>query len=174
MKGIGELTPHLPPNYEEKSKGNSVKVSTPSLPPKKKDVGMFHGFEVPHEPREPESNGWSNLGAYLLSADTFVTLECCMSGCAVCVYDLYEESMDAYKDAVLGLCSSLSSLKIPQSEWPPSIRAQSLPVSSSSSTNPDRQRKEVVMSAFEELEKALNAKQQDAATGEARVDSVRR
>jgi Oxidoreductase-like protein, N-terminal len=95
-----------------------------------------------------------------------------MSGCAVCVYDLYEESMDAYLDAVMSLCSSLSCLKIPKSTWPPSIRraaAQSSP--SLPPTGSDRQRKEVVMSAFEELERALEAKLR---VGEAKDDSAGR
>ena len=97
-----------------------------------------------------------------------------MSGCAVCVYDLYEEFMDAYLDAVLAFRSSLASLKIPKSEWPLSIQrvqSSSLPPP----TGSDRQRKGVVMSAFEELERALEAKQQEVTThAKARVDSVGR
>jgi hypothetical protein len=99
----------------------------------------------------------------------FFGSECCMSGCAVCVYDLYEESMDAYKDAVVAFCSSLTSLGIPKSEWPPRIRGQvSLP------TGQDKQRKEVVMSVFEELERTLNAKRQDTNSDEIQADSTRR
>lgn len=67
--------------------------------------------------------------------------------------------MDAYLDAARAFSSSLTSLGIPKSEWPPSIRR----VQSSSSplpTGSDRQRKDVVMSAFEQLERALEAKQQ--------------
>ena len=89
----------------------------------------------------------------------------------MCVYDLYEESMDAYQDAVLAFCSSLSALKIPRSTWPPSISylqsSPSLPPGGS-----DRQRKEAVMSAFEELERKLEAKQHD--TRGTRVDSAGR
>ncbi|KIJ91882.1 hypothetical protein K443DRAFT_685677 [Laccaria amethystina LaAM-08-1] len=29
--------------------------------------------------------------------------ECCMSGCAVCVYDLYEESLASYEDSITTL-----------------------------------------------------------------------
>ena len=96
-----------------------------------------------------------------------------MSGCAVCVYDLYEESLDAHKDSVAAIRTSLSSLKIPESEWPPSIRmrpslAQSIPPGGSNT-----QRKAVVMSAFEELEKSLNAKQKDTTEAQ-QTDSVGR
>jgi hypothetical protein len=174
VKEIGELTPQLVSNYEEKSKRNSVKVSSPTLLPKKESVEMFHGFEVPQEPKEPESDGVSDFKWRFFNSDTFFTLECCMSGCAVCVYDLYEESMDAYLDAVLAFRSSLTSLKIPKSEWPLSIQrvqSSSLPPP----TGSDRQRKGVVMSAFEDLERALEAKQQDVTThAKARVDSVGR
>ncbi|KAI6040120.1 hypothetical protein EDC04DRAFT_1567753 [Pisolithus marmoratus] len=38
------------------------------------------GFVIPEEPKPPADD------------------ECCMSGCAVCVYDLYEESLLAYKN----------------------------------------------------------------------------
>ena len=61
MKGIAVLTPHLVSNYEEKSNRNSVKVSNPSLLLKKKGVEMFQGLEVPKEPREPATDGMSNL-----------------------------------------------------------------------------------------------------------------
>lgn len=157
VKELGELAPRLASNYGEKSQSHAIKMSS-SLPPKKKDVEMFHGLEVPQEPREPQSE------------------ECCMSGCAVCVYDLYEESMDAYLDAIMAFCSSLSSLKIPQSKWPASIRRAQSSLSLDSLSPPDsgRQKKEVVMSAFEELERALEAKQQVNTTGEGRVDRVRR
>ena len=60
MKEIGVLTPHLVSNYGEKSNKNSVKVSNPSLPPKK-SVEMAYGFEVPQEPKEPGSDGMSNF-----------------------------------------------------------------------------------------------------------------
>jgi len=148
VKETGVLTPHSVSNYEDKSNRNSVKVSNPSLLLKKKSVEMFHGLEVPQEPREPASD------------------ECCMSGCAVCVYDLYDESMDAYLDAVQAFSSSLTSLNIPKSEWPPSIQSSSSPLPSGS----DKQRKDVVMSAFEELERALRAKEHT----NSRVDSLGR
>jgi len=80
--------------------------------------------------------------------------------------------MDVYKDAVMALCSSLISLGIPKSEWPPRIRAQSSSVSLPASS--DRQRKEVAMSVFEELERTLNAKRQDTNSDEVQADSTGR
>ena len=67
--------------------------------------------------------------------------------------------MDAYQDAVRAFCSSLTSLKIPRSEWPPSIQRVRSSSSSPLPTGSDRRRKDVVLSAFEELERALEAKQ---------------
>ena len=86
-----------------------------------------------------------------------------MSGCAVCVYDLHEETLKAYKDAVLSLRNSLSALHIPMDEWPPSIRQQR----SSEPSAPDK-RKEVVLNAFEEMERALELKRQSKAEAQAR------
>lgn len=78
-----------------------------------------------------------------------------MSGCAVCVYDLYEETLKAYKEAIMSLQNSLSALDIPEDEWPSSIRHQS----SGEPSSLDK-RKEVILNAFEEMEKALKLKRQ--------------
>ena len=95
-----------------------------------------------------------------------LSLECCMSGCAVCVYDLHEETMEAYKEVVLSLRNSLSALNIPVDEWPSSIRQQDSP----EPNGPDK-RKEMVLNTFEEMERALNLKRQseaEASTAQAR------
>ncbi|KAJ7624238.1 hypothetical protein DFH06DRAFT_1230034 [Mycena polygramma] len=92
----------------------------------------FRGLEVPQEPRPPESD------------------ECCMSGCAVCVYDLYEESLGAYKVSMAALRSKLAAAGIPEASWPKSVRA----------TDTTGGKKPVALSAFEELEKSLKAKKE--------------
>ncbi|KAF8189496.1 oxidoreductase-like protein [Mycena galopus ATCC 62051] len=89
----------------------------------------FRGLKVPQEPKPPESD------------------ECCMSGCAICVYDLYEESLAAYKESLAALRSTLTSDGIPEESWPKSIRAGVV-----------AREKSVTLSAFEELEKSLKAK----------------
>jgi len=86
-----------------------------------------------------------------------------MSGCAVCVYDLYEETLEAYKEAVLSLRNSLSALHIPDDEWPISIRQQG----ASEPSVPGKQ-KEMVLNAFEEMERALKLKRQSEAEAQAR------
>ncbi|KAF9480936.1 hypothetical protein BDN70DRAFT_876959 [Pholiota conissans] len=118
-----------------KSSQSSTLVKTSAKP-----IQLFHGFEVPEEPSPPADD------------------ECCMSGCAVCVYDLYEESLEAYKEAVAGLRNSLSALHIPEAEWPAQIRPKE-------STSPSREgpRKEVILSAFEEMERRLAMQHQKEA-----------
>ena len=69
-----------------------------------------------------------------------------MSGCAVCVQDLYVEALDEYKKAVDSLRSSLTTLHVPEDEWPAQIRTQN--------KQPER-KKDVALSAFEELERQL-------------------
>ncbi|KAF8997737.1 hypothetical protein BDQ17DRAFT_1362933 [Cyathus striatus] len=103
----------------------------------KYDINTFHGFKIPEEPKPPADD------------------ECCMSGCAVCVYDLYEESLQAYKDSLEALRSSLVKLNIPEGEWPASIQLSS---PSNTSQGTPQQRQEAVMSAFEKMELALKAK----------------
>ena len=41
-----------------------------------------------------------------------------MSGCAVCVYDLYEESVDAYRDKMVAFRTKLGEMGVPEDEWP--------------------------------------------------------
>ncbi|KAG6909015.1 hypothetical protein DXG01_002401 [Tephrocybe rancida] len=101
-----------------------------------KRTETFYGFEVPKEPTPPQDD------------------ECCMSNCAVCVYDLYEESLDDYRKSITVLRSALSTRGIPEDEWPKAVR-------SPTAIGPG-DRKEVVLSAFEEMERALEKKRQTA------------
>jgi len=81
-----------------------------------------------------------------------------MSGCAVCVYDLYEDSLLTYKASLASLRARLESAGIPQSEWPSRIK--------SSPASPAVQRpSNTSLDAFEAMEKALKAKQQGQVEG---------
>ena len=75
-----------------------------------------------------------------------------MSGCAVCVHDLYQESLDDYNSSVAAVRASLAAMTVPVEEWPETIRPDSerrtpLPASG------------VSLSAFQEMERALKARQ---------------
>lgn len=72
-----------------------------------------------------------------------------MSGCAVCVYDLYEESFDAFKESVETLRKNLTAMNIPEHEWPRHIQTKN--IQPGKPTN-------VVTSAFEEMERRLKEK----------------
>ena len=74
-----------------------------------------------------------------------------MSGCAVCVHDLYQESLDDYNTSVVAVRASLTAMQVPVEEWPEIIRPSSerrmsLPASS------------VSLSALQEMESALKAR----------------
>ncbi|KAJ6612539.1 hypothetical protein B0H10DRAFT_2052026, partial [Mycena sp. CBHHK59/15] len=56
------------------------------------------------------------------------------------------ESLAAYKESIVALTISLSSAGIPEAEWPEAVR---------STEKTDGGKPHVVLSAFEELEKAL-------------------
>lgn len=81
-----------------------------------------------------------------------------MSGCAICVYDVYEDSLLAYKASLDLFRTRLKSMGIPQSEWPSRIRSSpnTLAVQRPSSTSVD---------AFEAMEKALKVKRQGRIEG---------
>ncbi|KIJ91889.1 hypothetical protein K443DRAFT_114428 [Laccaria amethystina LaAM-08-1] len=124
-RGKEELDHHVP----------VISISVEDTNPKKESVETFHGFVVPQEPKPPADD------------------ECCMSGCAVCVYDLYEESLASYEDSIITLRKSLGALGILQDTWPLNVRPdveQSTPES----------RKGVILNAFEEMERKLKEKRE--------------
>ncbi|KLO11829.1 hypothetical protein SCHPADRAFT_876344 [Schizopora paradoxa] len=95
---------------------------------------LFRGFVVPEEPKAPEPD------------------ECCMSGCAVCVHDLYQESLEAYDASVKALRASLIALGVDEAEWPPQIQTQGKKMV--------ERKKDVALSAFEQMELQLAAKRE--------------
>lgn len=92
-----------------------------------------------------------------------------MSGCAVCVYDLYEESLLEYKASVEKLRGTLAALSIPEDEWPTHIRTTR---TSSTGSGTSVRQKGVVLSVFEEMERALEEKRTKRAAGEAESSCV--
>jgi len=96
---------------------------------------VFRGFVVPEEPKAPQPD------------------ECCMSGCAVCVHDLYQESLEAYEASIKSLRTSLTTLGVVESEWPVQIQMKN------GKETPER-KKDVALSAFEQMELQLAAKHQ--------------
>ncbi|KAH8993630.1 oxidoreductase-like protein [Lactarius hatsudake] len=98
--------------------------------PRRPTPMTFRGIVIPEIPRPPEPD------------------ECCMSGCAVCVHDLYQESLDAHKSAVAAVRVSLTSMGVPMEQWPKNIRLDSEGKTTAS----------ISLSAFEELERELKAR----------------
>jgi hypothetical protein len=77
-----------------------------------------------------------------------------MSGCAVCVYDLYEEILASYKESVEMVRVSLTKKQVPSSTWPADIQL-SLTAPHNAKLKPD---KSVVLNAFEDMERRLREK----------------
>ena len=86
-------------------------------------------------------------------ASNILPSECCMSGCAICVYDLYDEARNDYVQAVDSLRSNLTGMGIPENEWPVDIRRDG----KGGETNPVS-KPSVTLSAFEQLEQRLKQK----------------
>jgi hypothetical protein len=74
-----------------------------------------------------------------------------MSGCAICVHDLYLDALSTYDEAVSSLRTKLTALNIAESEWPSNIRAST-------------KEKSVSIDAFMALEKALREKKEGSSS----------
>ena len=73
-----------------------------------------------------------------------------MSGCAVCVYDLYDEALSSYKQSMHTLRASLRAMNVPESEWPQSV----------SGAAKHQSAQNAYLDAFQQLEKSLKAKKE--------------
>lgn len=78
--------------------------------------------------------------------------ECCMSGCAICVYDLHDDSLSAYKKSLAAFRENLVAMGVPEEEWPINVREKS--------TKEKKAVARVSLSAFEEMERSLKAKKE--------------
>lgn len=84
-----------------------------------------------------------------------------MSGCAVCVYDIYIEATAAYSKALAQSLTSLEELKVPKSLWPKEVLALSKqsndgdPTFQTSTSFEDDSPLDATLKAFMELEKRL-------------------
>ena len=77
-----------------------------------------------------------------------------MSGCAICVYDLYNEALEDYTKAIESLRTSLRTLGISEDKWPPKVRT------SQGETKRVEVKKDSALSAFEEFERQLKMRKE--------------
>ncbi|KAG0225965.1 hypothetical protein BGW42_003982 [Actinomortierella wolfii] len=91
----------------------------------------YHGYKIPVKPTPPGAE------------------DCCMSGCAVCVYDVYEEDRQAYKESIAAVLKQLEAAGIPP---PPELAGKH------SQNTPEEDKDDDMdpsMKAFLELERKL-------------------
>ncbi|BGP19697.1 hypothetical protein JCM10213_001875 [Rhodosporidiobolus nylandii] len=169
------------PAPEEGEGGTRVAVSSagagevrlPSLAVKEDGKKRFLGVEVPVKP-EPPAEG-----------------ECCMSGCAHCVYDLYLEDLETYHTLLASSRSSIFSLlasrraqgePLPaREEWPEELGPPEEAIKEQGEKQGEREEKDPkvvaqkelertregldpTMRAFLEMEARMKQKQKDKAT----------
>ncbi len=80
-----------------------------------------------------------------------------MSGCAICVYDLYDEARTDYIQAMDKLRADLTKLGVPEGEWPAEIRRDGQGGDLAMASKPNAN---ASLSAFEQLELALKTKRE--------------
>lgn len=92
-----------------------------------------------------------------------------MSGCAVCVYDLYLESKAAYAQGLTAALGELQKQDVPKEVWPDEVIALSVRKNKSKDASVQETNDSIVwsdddspldasMKAFQELERRLKAK----------------
>ncbi|KAF8331634.1 uncharacterized protein EI90DRAFT_3123217 [Cantharellus anzutake] len=105
----------------------STKAAASRLVRGGQEYTSFHGVKVPKKPTPPTADECWQVLVSVIRVCTLITLvPKSMSGCAVCVYDIY---MDAKKSFRISLISALAKLEsLPQSqawqehEWPDGLR----------------------------------------------------
>ena len=91
-----------------------------------------------------------------------------MSGCAICVYDLYDDALDEYKKALEHLRISLTALRIPEEQWPEDIQTGE----KSKDTTKVQRKLNPTLSAFEEFEARLKQKHANDVSANSESHSV--
>ncbi|KAF9430290.1 hypothetical protein BGZ76_000888 [Entomortierella beljakovae] len=107
--------------------GTGSKLSSP-----KSGSTMYHGFSIPVKPNPPGAE------------------DCCMSGCVHCVYDIYEEDRQEYKEALAEVLESIKKAGLPP---PPNIKTSG--VAGTGGGKDDDSDMDPSMKAFLDLEKKL-------------------
>ncbi|KAF9566652.1 hypothetical protein EC968_003600 [Mortierella alpina] len=94
----------------------------------------YHGFAIPVKPTPPGSE------------------DCCMSGCAHCIYDIYEEDRQEYKRKLAIVLQDIEKAGLPP---PPNIATKSSTTADGSPATEDDDGMDPGMKAFLELERKL-------------------
>jgi hypothetical protein len=80
-----------------------------------------------------------------------------MSGCAVCVSDLYADSLQTYRERLAFAKTQLSERRVPKEQWPPEVRAEAAG-GVEAIQDPREAQMDANISAFLALEKKLEEK----------------
>ncbi|KAL5514422.1 hypothetical protein ACEPAG_2510 [Sanghuangporus baumii] len=119
---------------------------------KRKQPLVFMGYTIPDAPKPPGPD------------------ECCMSGCAVCVHDLYAEALDAHESTLRSIRSALYDKGVAEETWPKQLHyGLSTEATEGEDTNVGGERRDLTgkdlvkakqasLSAFEQMELQLAAK----------------
>ncbi|KAF9362120.1 hypothetical protein BGX26_000008 [Mortierella sp. AD094] len=109
--------------------GNKSSLSKPRA-----DSTLYHGFSIPVKPTPPGSE------------------DCCMSGCAHCIYDIYEEDRQEYKLKLAKVLKEIEKAGFPP---PPNIATGSAAGDKGDNSVDSDDDMDPSMKAFLELERKL-------------------
>lgn len=86
--------------------------------------------------------------------------DCCMSGCAICVHDLYADALKEYRDSLRRLRETLRLKSVHESLWPKELIA----LSDGGVEDEDGADLDPTMKAFMQMEKGLKRKKEATTT----------
>ena len=90
-------------------------------------TSLFRGLKIPQKPLPPNAEGKLSYTSlpYRTSLPQFsqcFRVDCCMSRCETCVYDLYIASLRRYRQDMMTLYTILAERRVSSQEWPKDIR----------------------------------------------------
>lgn len=94
-KGYSNTFPVAPPTAVSQSSTTFATGTVSSLSQPKGESTLYHGFSIPVKPTPPGAE------------------DCCMSGCAHCIYDIYEEDRQEYKQKLAKVLEEIEKAGLP-------------------------------------------------------------
>ncbi|KZO98658.1 hypothetical protein CALVIDRAFT_535265 [Calocera viscosa TUFC12733] len=147
-------------------------VRSPGQGLKETPKRVLRGIELPERPIPPASDGAFIPLPVERNWMANSATECCMGGCAVCVYDLYSEAVEEYHADLATARTKLLASDVPKDLWPNDVLesgqdGKSVGNKAKDAVDDEIDRLDASLKAFLAMERALKKKRVGANEGRA-------